>query len=99
MDHAFSVETSGWLAVRCRGVAAVVDRPANQRIFAHSSPVYVKIAGNPAPCEAPARGELAAELERLLAWAGSGSRRERLRQILLAARQELGSASRRSPAP
>ncbi len=38
------IAEGGWLAARCRGQQQIFDRPANQLLFAHSSPVYVRFA-------------------------------------------------------
>jgi hypothetical protein len=36
------IAKGGWLAARCRGQQQILDRPTNQLLFAHSSPVYVR---------------------------------------------------------
>jgi hypothetical protein len=37
------IAEGGWLAARCRGTHQIFDRPANQRLFAHTSPIYLRI--------------------------------------------------------
>jgi hypothetical protein len=87
--------TSGWLAARCRGERQVLQRPANQRVFAHTSPVYVQAEGQPAPVDGAALKRFATELNRMLDWAVGEARcenerqREHLAEIFRSARQEL----------
>jgi hypothetical protein len=87
--------SSGWLAARCRGEHQLLHRPANQRVFAHTSPVYVQEEGAPAAVDAGAVNRFVAELDRMLDWAAREARcenerqRERLAEVFRAARQEL----------
>lgn len=89
------VAEGGWLAARCRGSHQVLDRPANQRIFAHTSPCYIRCPERPATASADAIKHLVAELDGMLDWVARRARcstseqRERLRQIFEAARAEL----------
>jgi hypothetical protein len=89
------LSSSGWLAARCRGEQQLLQRPANQRVFAHTSPVYVQVAGQPAPVDVAALNRFVAELDRMLDWVGRAARsenerqREHLAEIFRAARQEL----------
>jgi hypothetical protein len=85
----------GWLAARCRGSYPVLDRPANQRIFAHTSPCYVRRADQPAPVNADAIQHLMSELDTMLRWVEEKARcdtpaqRERLADIFRTASGEL----------
>jgi hypothetical protein len=89
------LSSSGWLAARCRGEPQLLHRPANQRVFAHTSPVYVQAEGRPAAFDLAARNRFVAELEGMLAWVAQEARceqerqREHLAEIIQAARQEL----------
>src|SRR5581483_5201349 len=58
----------GWLAGRCRGTQLIADRPASQRVFAHTSPVYVRIQGKPPFREAPAVAALSKQLDLMREW-------------------------------
>lgn len=93
LEHA--LPHGGWLAARCRGAAQVLDRPANQRVFAHTSPVYVRCPAAPAPVNAEAARRLLDELDALQDWARDRARcetpqqRERLANVFFTARAEL----------
>ena len=81
------IEASSWLAVRCRGQTLIVDQPAKQRVFAHTSPVYVRVENKPNPKRVEACAQLKKELMKMLSWACKRARcendqqRERLTQI------------------
>jgi hypothetical protein len=62
-----SAGSGGWLAARCQGQQQLFHRPANQRVFAHTSPVYVRVDGKPAPADA-AVAALTGHLDRMLEW-------------------------------
>jgi hypothetical protein len=87
--------TAGWLAARCRGEHQLLHRPANQRAFAHTSPVYVQTEGQPAPVDTAVLNRFVAELARILDWVAREARcenerqRERLVEVFRVARQEL----------
>ena len=68
------VVQSGWLAARCRGQGTVFHRPANQRVFAHTSPVYVEVAGRPIMPDVAVVRRFAAEVDRMLAWCRTKAR-------------------------
>jgi hypothetical protein len=85
----------GWVAARCRGSAVVPHRPASQRVFAHTSPVWLEVAGRPGHVEPAAAAALARELERMAAWTRNDARcdtdqqRQRLAAVFETARQNL----------
>jgi hypothetical protein len=86
--------SSGWLAARCTGDRQLLGRPANQRVFAHTSPVYVEVEGKPMRPDAASVSRFAAELGRMLEWVAREARcddrqRQRLAGVFEAARQEL----------
>jgi hypothetical protein len=89
------VGEGGWLAARCRGSATVPHRPASQRIFAHTSPVWLEAAGRPRRVEPGAAAQLALELHRMVEWArhearcGTNHERQRLVDVFETARQRL----------
>jgi hypothetical protein len=90
----------GWLASRCRGAQQLPHRPAPQRVFAHTSPLYVRVAGRPAPVDNAAAAALHADLDRMLAWVASegrfGNQRQgdRLGDILRSAKEALARCLR-----
>ncbi len=85
----------GWVAARCRGGQRVPDRPAPQRVFAHTSPVYWRVEGRTLPVDAAAVRELTQALDQMLDWVQREARcdtdaqRERLANVFRRARQEL----------
>jgi hypothetical protein len=89
------VAGSGWLAARCRGAHQVLDRPANQRIFAHTSPCHVRCPEQPVTAKADAVTHLLTELDAMLDWVETKARcdrpaaREALAIIFRSARAEL----------
>ncbi len=86
---------SGWLAALCHGSTAFPDRPAHERIFAHTSPFYLTVPGKPNPRGAEARKRLAGEQEKMLAWVEKEARcdspqeREKLARIFVDARDKI----------
>lgn len=89
------IAESCWLTARCKGPAQVFHRPANQRIFAHASPVYVNAPGAPFQPNAAVAQRFAKEIERMIAWCQTKARcptpqlRERLTAGFVKARQRL----------
>ena len=77
----------GWLAARCKGTQQIFDCPANQCLFAHTSPVYLRIKGVPAHVSKEAVGKLQLQIDRLEAWVNEkakfSSDRERSRFLEL----------------
>ncbi|OWK35054.1 CehA/McbA family metallohydrolase [Fimbriiglobus ruber] len=64
-DH--KVEESGWLAARCSGSAGAALFPSLPA-FAHTSPVTVRVAGNPLPRRQDAVNPLTRAVERTREW-------------------------------
>jgi hypothetical protein len=98
-DMEVEVPEPGWLAARC------VDRepsPLSEddsdwyRVLAHTSPVYIRVAGQPPPHRVEAVTDMLARVERLLAWVehhgggGNGSPHGRLINLLREACSALG---------
>jgi hypothetical protein len=69
LDLELPVSASGWWAARCRGEHPLFHRPANQRVFAHTSPVYVNAAGCPFQGDRNALNKFLAHLDRMEHWA------------------------------
>jgi hypothetical protein len=90
----------GWLAARCRGSLLVLDRPANQRIFAHTSPCYLRCPEAPAQPKVDAVQHLLEELDAMLQWVATKARcdtpeqRERLDAIFRTAQAALQHGER-----
>jgi hypothetical protein len=83
------------MAARCRGEQQVFHRPANQRVFAHTSPVSVQVAGRENRPDAVALARFIGHLERGLEWVRREARcdndaqREHLAGIFQSARDVL----------
>lgn len=83
---------SGWLAARCWGRERLAD---GQCVYAHTSPVYVRMEGRPVRPSADTVAPLLAALDRTLGWVANEARcenekqREHLAGVLGEARQEL----------
>jgi hypothetical protein len=100
LEADWPVAAGGWLAARCRGGQTLPQRPAPQRVFAHTSPVYTRVAGQPPRADEAARRRFLGHLDRMLEWVAREARcatepqRERLAGVFRAAREEL---TRRGP--
>lgn len=80
LEAHIAIPASGWIAARCKGSRQLFHRPANQRIFAHSSPIYLRVAGlSPRPDPAVV-SMLSKELDNMLEWAEREARCENDRQ-------------------
>jgi hypothetical protein len=83
------VDSSGWLAVRCRSVGN------SSFVRAHTSPVYLQVEGQPLRPNADTIAPLLSVLDLMLAWTQRDARcanehqREQLMEIFQTARQEL----------
>jgi hypothetical protein len=100
LETEIPVGTGGWLAARCRGEQQVFHRPANMRVFAHTSPVYLRREGPPAPVDPAAVAALIRQLDRTRDWAHREGRFENDRQhdhlldIFESARRVLATAGK-----
>ncbi len=85
----------GWLAVGCFGATSIPDRPAAQRVFACTSPVYVRRHGGASWPSSDAVRKLLGELDAGEAWVRAKARcaserdRERLAAVFEQARRVL----------
>lgn len=68
------VPEGGWLAARCSGQTQVPDRPAYQRVFAHTSPIYVKMDGAEPRYSRHALQRLLSQLDLMETWATQAAR-------------------------
>jgi hypothetical protein len=82
LETEVEVPQSGWVAARCRGSQQIMHRSANQRIFAHTSPVYVNVAGRPMQPEPEQLRVLIGHLDQMLAWVQNTARCETDQQRL-----------------
>jgi hypothetical protein len=88
------IQAGGWLAARCRGDQQVFDCPANQRLFAHTSPVYARIMNAPPQANSGAVGKLRTHIDGMESWVRQKARatdeeRERFLSLATAAREAL----------
>jgi hypothetical protein len=92
------VTEAGWLAARCRGTRQVFDRPANQRLFAHISPIYLRIKDAPPRTSRAAIDKLLVQIGRLENWVKHRANctteheRQRLLALVLASREKLSAS-------
>jgi len=88
------IESCGWLAARCHGSHLVHHRP-EQRVFAHTSPIYVTVPGQKPPVDTAAVQRFLGEIDRMLDWVAREARcptekhRAALADVFTAARAEL----------
>jgi len=86
---------SGWLTASCVGDTQIADRPAAQRLFACTSPLYLDCADRPLLPRDDAVRSLVADLDSGLRWVHEHARcdlkkgRQRLANIFLDAKQVL----------
>jgi hypothetical protein len=71
VDMDLPVTTSGWLAMRCRGISGP---------FAHTSPVYLSVADRPMRADPVAAASLAGDLDKMADWVAREGRFENDRQ-------------------
>lgn len=95
IETEWPVTASGWLAARCRGNHLLPHRPAAQRVFAHTSPVYVRVAGQEPQADPSALKRFVGHLDKMLEWVAREARcptekhRAALADVFAPARQEL----------
>ncbi len=95
LDTEVPVAGGGWLAVHCRSHHLVPHEPGAQRVFALSSPVYVRVAGKEPPADATALKSVMKDLDEMLQWVQHGARcptekhRADLANVFTAARDKL----------
>jgi len=89
------VTTGGWIAARCRGSHLLPQRPAPQRVFAHTSPVFFNVAEDKPRAEPTAARRFIGHLDKMLEWVANEARcptekhRADLANVFTAARHEL----------
>jgi hypothetical protein len=82
IEAEIKISQSGWVGACCRGSQQIMHRPTNQRIFAHTSPVYVNVAGRPMLPEPDQLRVLIGHLDQMLAWVENKARCETDQQRL-----------------
>ncbi len=84
LEGAFEVPGGGWLAARCWGEGQVYTG-CPRRIAAHTSPVYVNVAGKPLAPDTISIALLGERLESMMHWAEHGAKfkSDKTRQDLL----------------
>jgi hypothetical protein len=94
IDVRVPTSAGGWLAARCGDSPAIFDR-GGQRVFAHTSPVYLVVKGSTPPVDQAALALFIDHLERMLQWVRDKARcrdehqREHLAEVFWAAREAL----------
>jgi hypothetical protein len=103
IEAEIQIPHGGWLAARCWGKAWLPGYFVGQRVYAHTSPVYVRVEGRPPLVDTPALGRLNDHLHGMLEWVDREGRYEndaqrlRLRKVfedaieVLRARRETAS--------
>jgi hypothetical protein len=76
IEAEISMPTGGWLAARCWGPAWVPGWGASQRVYAHTSPVYVCVDGQSAPVDSAAVQRFLGHLTHMLSWVDKEGRYE-----------------------
>jgi hypothetical protein len=90
-----NVTTSGWLAARCWSQERLPGGADGQVVYAHTSPVYFLVEGQPSRPAPATAAPLLGVLERACEWVdhdaccSTAHHREHLRGVLKAAHQEL----------
>jgi hypothetical protein len=72
--------SSCWLAARCWGPQQLPHRPANQCVYAHTSPIYVRCEGRPFTVDPAAVTFFVSHLDTMSEWVQSKGRFENDRQ-------------------
>jgi hypothetical protein len=76
IDKEIAIPDGGWLAARCHGKAQMPGHAEGQRIYAHTSPIYVRVNGKPPPIDAGAVFEFHMYLDKMLYWVNNQARFE-----------------------
>lgn len=80
METEIPIRESGWLAARCWGEQLIFPSPVNQRVFGHTSAVYLNFENQPPPADSAVIANLLGHLERTLAWVQKEGRFDNDRQ-------------------
>jgi hypothetical protein len=95
LDIAHPAGSTGWLIAGCFGETQIPDRPAYQRIFAATSPVYVRTGEKTGSRHSAAVRRLVDDLDARMTWVAEKANcptpkdRERLADVFRQAKQEL----------
>jgi hypothetical protein len=95
LDIETKLPAAGWLAVRCSSRHKLPHLNFHQEVGAHTSPVYVQVAGEPPPVNPAAIATLVRDLDATTAWVekqgryGNGRPALRVIEVLRSARDIL----------
>jgi hypothetical protein len=95
--------SSCWLAARCWGQHQLPHRPANQCVYAHTSPMFIRYEAQPLPVDPAAVAFFSTHLDRIFEWVTSKGRfendrqRENLVSIVQTAREVLARRGHEAP--
>jgi len=87
LEAEINMPEGGWVAARCRGKAWVQGYFGGQRIYAHTSPVYIRVAGQRPHVDQTALRSFLNHLHRMAGWVDTQGRfendaqRQRLRKV------------------
>jgi hypothetical protein len=70
------VPEGGWLAARCWGRTWLPGHSDGQRVYAHTSPIYVRVESRPPPVDAGAVFQFHMYLDKMLYWVNEQARFE-----------------------
>jgi hypothetical protein len=76
IESELTIPEGGWLAARCWGKAWLPGHFDGQRVYAHTSPIYVRVADRPPPVDAGAVFGLHMYLDKMLYWVNNQARFE-----------------------
>jgi hypothetical protein len=76
IETEIALPEGGWLAARCWGKAWLPGHADGQRVYAHASPVYVRVEDRPPPIDAGAVFEFHMYLDKMLYWVNEQARFE-----------------------
>jgi hypothetical protein len=94
---------SCWLAARCWGQQQLPHRPANQCVYAHTSPIHVRCQARPSAVDPAVVASFLGHLDRMLEWVQNKGRfdndrqRENLVGIFRTARDVMAKQGEESP--
>jgi hypothetical protein len=76
LESEVAIPEGGWLAARAWGSAWLPGQLEGQRVYAHTSPIYVRVEGKPPPVDAGVVFEFHMYLDKMLYWVNNQARFE-----------------------
>ena len=76
IEAEISIHEGGWLAARCWGKTWAPGYQDGQRVYGHTSPVYVRVEGKQQPVDTGAVFEFHMYLDKMLFWVNNQARFE-----------------------